>query len=191
MTVSPCSQALYLSLACSYSACGPSSSPRMNDFRRGRRWDPDVPLLLGCTQSRLKQVTSSGRFRVRCETGLPVPFPRDRLPRRGWLGRRSRRASTRCWSRRPERARLWPGSWRSSTGCSGSTPRARSRLVCAAFTSPHCGVWATTLSVTCRFHSAESSTVSKSAAAQSASACGRATLRPLSAASSGTSRRTS
>src|SRR5208337_5349252 len=61
LAASPCSQALYLSLACSCSARGPSSSPRMIDFRGGSRWGQDVPSLLGCTRSTLKQGTRSGR----------------------------------------------------------------------------------------------------------------------------------
>src|SRR5271157_2557420 len=62
LAASPCSQALHLSLACSYSARGPSSSPRMIDFRRGSRWGQDVPSLLGCTRSTLKQGTHSARL---------------------------------------------------------------------------------------------------------------------------------
>ena len=48
--------------------------------------------------------------------------PAARPPRSGWPGRRSPRARTCSWSRRPGRARRSPRSWRSSTGSIASTP---------------------------------------------------------------------
>ena len=56
-----------------------------------------------------------------CAAGLTIRFPPDRrLPRRS-RGRRSRRARTCSWSRRPARARRSPRSWRSSIGSSAHT----------------------------------------------------------------------
>ena len=64
--------------------------------------------------------------RARSATGSRRPFPRVRPRPRRWPGRRSPRASTCCWSRRPGPARPSPRSWRSSTGSSASTRPARS-----------------------------------------------------------------
>ena len=111
---------------------------------------PGCPIIARMHTTDIEARDAPGRSRAPSETGSPRPFPRGRPPRRGWPGRRSRRASTCSWSRRRGRARPSPGSWRSSTGSSGPTPRGRSSRACGASISRRCGAWATTSSGTWR-----------------------------------------
>ncbi len=75
----------------------------------------------------MREKVPSRCCRSRSAPGSSPHFPRDRPRPRPWPGRRSRRASMCCWSRRPGRARRWPRSWRSSTGSFGAQRPGRSR----------------------------------------------------------------